>query len=312
MHHDLPKTPRPWPCKPTDMWHVGIAHAPIERFLSAATPAITWLPTPRPFCFIADPFAMRTADGALTVFVEAFDYRTKLGEIHYYQYSPAMEYLGHGTALRTGTHLSYPYLIMHKGETYMLPESFRSGALTLYRAREFPGVWEPVATLLDLPAIDASPVQYNGQWWMFFSLPGDDNRALRELHLASAPDLLGPWTLHPQNPIRTGLNGSRMGGTPFIHEGALYLPMQDSTHGYGSGMTLLKVTTLTHDAFAAEPITHLNGTDFHADYADGMHTLSACGDLTMLDVKHIAYSPMRRIIDLQRRLKRLFDTGNRA
>ena len=309
MHQDRLKTSRPWPFKPTDMWHVGIAHAPIASFLTNPAPAITWLPKPRPFTFIADPFAMRGVDGTLSVLVEAFDYRTKHGEIQYYRYSPRLELLSHGTALRTDAHLSYPYLIAHKGDIYMLPESFRSGALTLYRAREFPKSWEPAATLLDLPAIDASPVQYNGQWWMFFSLPGDAQRPLRELHLAYADDLLGPWTLHPKNPIRTGLNGSRMGGTPFLHQGLLHLPMQDSTHGYGSGMTILKITTLTMDDFAAEPVAALNGHGLHKNFRDGMHTLSACNEFTLLDVKHIAHSPMRRIIDLERRLRRFFHQG---
>lgn len=294
------------------MWHVGIAHTPIASFLTRATPPITWLPQPRPFCFIADPFAMLGADGNLSVFVEAFDYRTKHGEIDYYTYSPTLELIAHGTALRTKAHLSYPYLIAHKGEIYMLPESFRSGTLTLYRARHFPNDWEPVTTLLDLPAIDASPVQHNGQWWMFFSLAGDNQRALRELHLAYADDLLGPWKLHPQNPIRTGLNGSRMGGTPFVHEGELHLPMQDSTQGYGSGMTILKVTTLTHDAFAAAPVAAFSGHGLRKDYSDGMHTLSACGDFTMVDVKHINHSPLRRLIDIERRIRRLFSKRGAA
>lgn len=303
---------RYWPYKATDMWHVGIARAPIASFLSNPAPSIAWLPRPRPFSFIADPFAMRGADENLSVLVEAFDYRTKHGEIDYYTYSPTLELIAHGTALRTNAHLSYPYLIAHHGETYMLPESFRSGTLTLYRARAFPKDWEPVATLLDLPAIDASPVQHNGQWWMFFSLPGDDTRALRELHLATADDLLGPWTLHPQNPIRTGLNGSRMGGTPFVHEGALHLPMQDSTHGYGCGMTILKVTRLTRDDFAAEPVAAFSGQGLHKNYADGMHTLSSCGDFTMLDVKHIEHSPMRRLVDMERRVRRLLCKGSAA
>jgi hypothetical protein len=295
------------------MWHVGIAAAPIANFLATPTPCSTvWLPNPRPFCFIADPFAMRAADGTLSVLVEAFDYRTKHGEIHYYQYSPDLKFLTQGVALRTNAHLSYPYLIAHQGDIYMLPESFRSGKLTLYRAHEFPYAWEPAATLLDLPAIDASPVHYHGQWWMFFSLPGDNQRALRELHLAYADDLLGPWTMHPQNPIRTGLDGSRMGGTPFTHEGALYLPMQDSTHGYGSGLTLLKVTALSRDDFAAVAVNHLSGNGLHADYRDGMHTLSACGALTVFDVKQISHSPMRRLIDVERRIRRMFTKGNAA
>jgi hypothetical protein len=74
-------------------------------------------------------------------------------------------------------------------------------------------------------------------------------------------------------------------------------------------MTLLKVTHLTRDHFAAELVTHLTGNGLHPQYRDGMHTLSACGELTMLDVKHIDHSPMRRVIDIERRIRRMFGKG---
>lgn len=301
-----------WPfSKPSDIWHVGIAHAPIAHFLdaSATPPPITWLPLPRSFAFIADPFAHHHDDGSLTVFVEALDYRIKRGEIHYYHYSPTFELLGQGVALAAAYHLSYPLILTHKGETYMLPEAHRTGKLTLHRATDFPTGWQPIADLLPLPAIDASPIVHNGKWWMFFSLPGENLRPLRELHLAYADDLFGPWTLHAANPVRTGLNGSRMGGTPFIHAGELYVPMQDCSTTYGGAITMLKVTTLSTTAFAAEQVRHITPEAFHPSFSDGMHTLSACGDITLLDVKRTLHSPIRRFIDTKRRLRRLLKNG---
>ncbi len=291
----------------TDLWQSGIVHLPIAALLTPgalALAAITWLPEPRHFCFIADPFALQR-NGELTVFVEALDYRIKCGEIHYYRYDAAFHLLDQGVALKTSFHLSYPYLIEEKGEVYMLPEQHQSDKLTLYRAARFPDQWEPVATLLDMPAIDASIIQHEGKWWMFYALPGDDKRPLRELHVAYADSLFGPWTVHPRNPVRTGLESSRPGGTPFHHEGQLYLPTQDCRKSYGDAITLLRIDALTPTTFAATPVTRLSPDGVYFAYPDGLHTLSACGDVTLIDLKRVDYSRHRKWINLERRIRRL-------
>jgi hypothetical protein len=291
--------------KPTDLWHVGIVHAPVQALLHAQTPPpITWLPRQRSFAFLADPFALRHDSGALTVFVEAFDYRDKRGEIHYYHYAPDYRLVANGTALRAPVHLSYPFLIQHRGATYLLPEAHRTGKLTLYRSVRLPDEWQPVADLLPLPAIDASVIEHAGRWWMFFALPGPDGRALRDLHIAYADDLLGPWQLHAGNPVRTGLASSRMGGTPFMHEGALHLPMQDCSRTYGGGIQCLRVDALSPTEFSATPMATLTAQGFHPDFPDGIHTLASCGDMTMIDVKRDERSIRRIAIDWQRRFRR--------
>jgi hypothetical protein len=310
------KEKRVWPfTKETDIWHVGIAHAPIHAFLDAGTRAALtfhWLPTPRAFTFIADPFAHRSADGTLTIFVEALDYRVKRGEIAYYQLDASGNLCAQGTALTAPVHLSYPYLIEDNGTLYLLPEAHSSGTLTLYRAERFPDQWQRIADLLPLPAIDASVINFENRWWMFFALPGEGGHALRELHIAYADQLIGPWILHPQNPVRDTLNSGRMGGTPFVHEGTLYLPMQDCTRTYGGGMTLLRVTHLSPTHFAAEIATQFGAAGFNPDYPDGIHTVSSCGDITIIDVKRSFHSLLRRAIDWQRRLKRLITKDKRS
>ena len=292
----------------TELWHVGMVHRPlheiVQRPLSDAGP-VTWLPCPKSFSFIADPFGL-LHEGVFTVLVEHLDYRIKRGTIDYYNYdSETWKLQSHGQALATPHHLSYPFLIRDGGEIYMLPESHSSGKVTLYRAVQFPDSWEPVATLLDLPAIDASVVFYEGHWWMFYALPGAHGRAMKELHVAHADALTGPWVQHTHNPVRTGLDSSRPGGTPFVNEGALYAPTQDCTRGYGGAINLLKITTLTPSDFAAEIVQHVSPQGLHAKFAQGLHTLSGDGGVTLIDVKCIQHCHSRRFINVQRRLRRL-------
>ncbi len=290
----------------TELWQVGIVHASITdltdpRALKAAE--ITWLPDTGAFRFNADPFCLCHDEGC-TVFVEAYDYRVKLGEIHYYTYDAAWRLIAQGVALRTPFHLSYPFLIRDGGEIYMLPEAHRSGKLTLYRAERFPDRWAPVATLLDIPAIDASVIRYQDRWWMFYALPGKDQRAFRELHIAWADKLTGPWYGHAANPVRVGADASRPGGTPFVRDGVLYMPMQDCRTGYGTQLNLLRIDRLTSDQFTAEIVSTLSPDGIHTDYPDGLHTLSGDGVVALIDVKRNDRTSPRGWVDLQRRIRK--------
>lgn len=293
----------------TDLWHVGILPRTIDTLVDTPTVEDTiWLPAPGNFRFIADPFGV-WRDGLLWVFVEALDYRIKRGEIHYYALDTSFTVQSQGVALRAAHHLSYPYLITYQGELYMLPEAYRSGQLTLYRAIHFPDRWEPVATLLDLPAIDASVIQHDGLWWMFFTMPGENQRALRELHVAFAKDLLEPWKLHPMNPVRTGYDASRPGGTPFLANGAVHLPVQDCTSDYGAALHLLRFDHLTPDYVSSSAVgMPLLPSSFPAPYRDGLHTLAQAGHVTLIDGKQILRSHRRHWINLVRKLRRVLPT----
>ena len=290
-----------------DLWRSGF----VRRSLSSVADTrgvkageITWLPSQGPFSFVADPFGIER-DGILTVFVEAFDYRVRRGEIHFYQYDADNVLIGQGPALIEPFHLSYPSLIEDDGELYMLPEGYKSGGLTLYRCVRFPDQWEPVKRILDAPAIDATVVKHGDRWWMFYALPGPSDRAMRELHVAHADTLFGPWTVHAANPVRSGFASSRPGGTAFVHEGALHLPLQDCEGAYGRAVHLLRIDTLTPDAFGGSIVDSFGPQGLLAGHEDGFHTLSGMGDTTFVDVKRICRSASEGWVRTQFKVRRL-------
>lgn len=273
-----------------DQWRVGLVDAPIEAVAAAGGLKrfpVHWLPSGPDLTFLADPFGL-WRDGVLNLFAELYDYRTRRGVIELLRFDGKFDLLDRRTVLSEPWHLSYPLVFEADGETWMTPEAHRSGALTLYRAAQFPDAWEPAARLkLDAPAIDATPFRHEGRWWMAYSPAGDRLAKQSHLHFAHADHLLGPWTPHSGNPVQVDRSCSRPGGAAFLKDGVLTLPVQDCSRTYGGALRLLAIHELTPDRFRAEAGAALSLPRTAGAFRDGFHTLSACGGTTLIDVKRI-------------------------
>ena len=297
----------------TDFWQVGIVPVPIEGLdaarLQAARDRITWLPDAGRWRYLADPFGLQRGD-ALHVFVEAFDYHTKRAHIERHEFALAdMSWRGGRPVLAQPFHLSFPHVFEHQGETWMVPESYQAGEIALYRATDGSlDHWERECALLaGVPGADAALIEHQGRWWMFYTLVGAGARDQRELHVAHAPDLAGPWTPLAFNPVRVDRQGARPAGRPFVgQDGVVTLPVQDSTGGYGSATRLLRFPVLTPQRVEIEAGTErLTGDLVSTSHTAGLHTLSGCGNFTLFDVKRLDHSRVRQWLDLKRRVRRL-------
>ncbi|MEO6005635.1 MAG: glycosyl hydrolase family 43 [Opitutus sp.] len=297
----------------SDFWSVGIVPATIgdcveAGVLTAARDRICWLPEPGPWRYLADPFGVQR-NGVMHVFVEAFDYRSKHAVIEHHPIKmgarPAWQ--GCEIALAQSVHLSYPFIVEEQNEVFMVPESHRAREVVLYRANQFPGKWSRETALLkDIPAAEPSLIRHEGRWWMFFTIVGKDARDQRELHLAFSDSLTGPWTLHRQNPIVEDRGGARPGGTPFVGPGnKVMLPVQDCRDTYGGRLRLLRFSVLEIDHVIVEHLpVSLGGELVSETHQEGFHTLSQCGDSTLIDVKRISRSRRRHMVDWRRRASR--------
>lgn len=297
----------------SDFWQVGIVPIAIEdidaRSLSAARERITWLPDAGRWRYLADPFGLARGD-TLHVFVEAFDYRVKRATIERHEFGLAdLSWRGQTTVLDKPFHLSYPQVFEHDGDTWMVPESYQAGEIALYRATDDSlDHWERECALIGgVAGADASLIEHQGRWWMFYTLVGPGARDQRELHIAHAPALAGPWTPLAGNPVRVSREGARPAGRPFIaRDGVLTLPVQDSSTSYGGATRLLRLPQLSPERVEIEAGTERLTGDLASDsHTAGLHTLTGCGDFTLIDVKRIDRSRGRQWLDLKRRLRRL-------
>lgn len=74
-------------------------------------------------------------------------------------------------------------------------------------------------------------------------------------------------------------------------DGAIVLPMQDCTRSYGGAVRPLRIERLTPAIFEAEAGEALRPPAALAPFTDGLHTLAALGDRTLVDIKRSLLSP---------------------
>lgn len=296
----------------SDFWQVGILPQSISSVATKsisreAASGITWLPDPGPWKYLADPFGVQRGD-ALHIFVEAFDYRTKHAVIEYHEMGLDRTWRGSSVAISQPFHLSYPFLVQDEGEIFLVPESHKANEIALYRARVFPNEWVRETVLLPgVAGADASLIRHEDYWWMFYTIVGPNARDQKELHIAHAKRLSGPWLTHPGNPVLIDQSGARPGGTPFIDkEGHIILPVQDCSGTYGGALRFLRFETLNPLVCRLGHLPlWLTGDLVSHDYRSGFHTLSSCEGFTLLDVKRIDRSFRRIGINIERHWRKL-------
>jgi hypothetical protein len=283
-----------------DIWRPGFIRATFGEIVEAGSIKdfeTHWLVPEEPrFSFLADPFGVVRED-QVHVFVEGLDYHDRKGRIEVLTFDRSMQFLDREICISEPWHLSFPVAFRSGGEDYLLPEAHRSGGLYLYRAIDFPRRWERVGKVA-LPSvpIDPSPLFHEGIWWIFYS-PAGDRRG--ELHLALANSLDGPWCIHPSSPLVTGLSGSRPAGQAIIVNGKVVLPVQDCSRTYGGAVRLLWFDQFDNEHIEPRYGPTIAPTSSMAGFRDGLHTLSACGEITLFDAKHINRSPLSQLVSLR-------------
>ena len=272
-----------------DVWNIGIVDAPIATFLTpGARPPVRWLPEPPRGSFLADPFMVETDTGPV-ILAEGFTYAEGRGYIAALVGTAAGNFSSPQAVIREPVHMSYPSIIRHAGRIYCVPETGTAHAVHLYEAVAFPHRWERRATLIDgFAALDATIFRHEERWWLLCS--AQDGTPGETLHAWFATDLLGPWAPHAGNPIKRDLHSARPAGMPFVHEGRLYRPAQDSTRTYGGAVVINHVLQLTPTDFAEKTVATV-APYRDGPYRHGLHTLSACGERTLLDGKRTRFVP---------------------
>jgi hypothetical protein len=229
------------------------------------------LPVPNGFTFTADPCP--GPDGE--IFCEAMDVKSGKGRIVVFTdgHRPAEVELPR----IDGQHCSYPFVVEHAGRRYLVPEMTRVGPPRLFELDGTSVVSSRIlAGLEDLRIVDPTLLFRAGRWWLFGGLPGT---AADLLYLWSAPELAGPYTPHPDNPVVMDVARARPAGPIIVAaDGRLFRPGQDNRGGYGDGITVSEIVEWTAETYTEEPRAEVK-----VGGRKGPHTLFVTNDATIVD-----------------------------
>ena len=235
--------------------------------------------------YFADPFLWE-AGGSLYCFFEEYDYRTSLGHISVGKFD-GDELTEVEVALRTGYHLSFPFLFEHQGQLYMMPETFATRRLEIWKCLEFPNNWALHTTALEgVAAADSTLNLIDGTWWLFTNITNDPFSDMNsELHIfkVDGPDLtrIEP---HATNPVVLNSRQARNGGRILEFGGKYYRPSQDNSHGlYGWGINLMEIKDLSLDSYEETAVKSI-GPDFERGII-GCHHLDIRSGRVIMDVR---------------------------
>jgi hypothetical protein len=261
------------------IWSIGMYAGPTPRRLGPAPGAENPVLTRDDVsdlvaAFVADPFMTRVA-GVWYLFFEAFNWRANKGEIALATSTDGVSWTYQQRVLAEDFHVSYPHLIRDGSTFFMVPETRQSGAVRLYRARDFPSSWELETLLLEGEDVfDASLFVAHGRWWM---LAGADGRRPSDtLRLFHADRLHGPWREHRRSPIvRDDPLRARPAGRVLVAGGATIRWAQccHPTYGLdvrGFEITALDLETYTERPLAGNPVLYGAGRGWNGG---GMHHL---------------------------------------
>lgn len=270
-------------------WNIGIIEQPIqEAAFSTGNLHVNWLDEAPGLDFKADPFGF-IHEGNEHLLYEYYDARRRKGYLRH------LDRTGDHFFLEAAEHLSYPYLVRHQHQQYLIPESAAAGSTSVYTLTSLLPRHRQVFLAAD--AVDPTVFHHEGKWWLFCTHKKQQAADLKLfIYYSDAP--VGPWTPHRLNPVKTDICTARPGGTPFVAEGRLYRPAQDSSTGYGAALYIMEIITLTPDAFDEHPVNRLQPSQLNGPYSAGLHTLSAFGDKTLIDAK-------RKVFTLQPFLRRI-------
>lgn len=268
-------------------WHVGWRYtddAGVWRAGDLTGPRWQIIPDPNNR-FFADPVPI-SWQGRTFVFFEDLDHRTNKGIISAIEFGSTGPVGAIVSVLEEPWHLSYPFLIEHDGDLWMIPESSAHNDVPLYKCVRFPDKWERHSTLLSgFELSDATITRHNGLNYMFGAWRDGAAGYSDVLAIFYSEHLFGPWLPHESNPVMMDRTTTRPAGNFVTIDGKLWRPVQDCTHGYGAALGLAEIVELTPTTYQ-QLVRH---TIQPGPLWPGrrLHTLNRCGRLEVIDGSRI-------------------------
>jgi len=225
---------------------------------------------------MADPFLFKEK-GVFYLFFEYEYHKTlnKGADLAYAISKNGLEWTYKKKILKEPFHQSFPYVFKYKENHFMLPESYQSNQVRLYKADKFPNKWQLDSVLYSgLPLVDTVFIVLNSVFYWFTT-----NLKTNELLLFYSDGLKSEWLLHPKSPITTNVKKNRNAGAIINENNKIYRVAQDAREGYGSGINLYEIIELNKENYAEKPLNEPLLCKKKGIFKDALHHISVIDNL---------------------------------
>lgn len=289
----------------SEYWRIGVLDIPIGQVaLHEQLPPVAWLTPEQSTGYWADPCGLPGVAGCLAC--EFVDERSGVGHLEVLHIDRGQVSGRNRLSIGSGRHISFPNVIELNGRRLGVAETGACRECLLYEI-DARGNWQPLFPLLsNVAAADPALFVWQGRYWLAYTdadLGTHDN-----LCLCYADVLDGPWKPHANNPVKIDVSSARMAGAPYWHNGILYRPGQDCLRTYGAAVVVHRIEQLTPTSFVEVPVRRIS-PDATGQCPDGLHTLNAWGEKTLIDGKRHGFNPVVFARKIRRRLARHLAVG---
>lgn len=246
--------------------------------------------------WFADPMLFEF-QGKTFLFCEAFDRKTQKGELGYFTIDED-SISDYKSVVVENYHLSYPCVFSHKSDVYMIPESGENKSVDLYKAVNFPDVWEKKCTLINgINLADPTVFFHNDSPYMI----GYQNSNELIVYKISN-DLLSADMI---STIKYETNTGRPAGYVINCDDNLVRPSQDCRYEYGKNIIFRSIAIsnekyIESDAFELD-LSRVKIKD--EKHVDRVHTYNQSDKYEVIDYLCYSINVGKMINKLNRHLK---------
>lgn len=290
-------------------WHVAYRNKPTGTILHDNSTKFSVIKNSwRTWC--ADPFVFEYKD-EVYIFAEVFDYFRDIAGIGYSKLNRKTgEFSKWKLIIKEKFHMSYPFIFEKNGNVYMIPETSGNQSLSVYKAKNFPDVWEKqndllndisiVDTTIDKPNCDTSfgltyKITEKGKW---------------ELLLFMIQNGSIVWS--DKNPVSTDDATARPGGYFFEYNNKKIRVSQDCSESYGYALNFFEVSDFSLEKYSEVQLKKICPSDISIDkkiHITGIHTYTSSQNYEVIDVKSYMHNFIYVILRLLRKIKRIIKHG---
>lgn len=200
-------------------------------------------------------------------------------------------------------HMSFPNVFMYNGEIYMIPETYQSNQLRLYKCIEFPYNWGFECSLInDVELVDTIILFYNSKIFLLAHDISDVERKHNRLFELN----MGKKSVKEIFTKNGNFSQERPGGNFYCEDNKIYHANQDCVNCYGDFLHFYEILDINETCFDERLVKDIHVQDIQFDsgnHFEHIHTYNCNTDFEVIDFRYNKFYFNKAIRRIQKKNK---------